>query len=72
MVESGSGKVWNAEVGGVRGRVVRRAQHGGEGKAGPEIGSLMGGTTSVERSYSSKVKILLADRGRSLFNRQVY
>ena len=50
MVESGSGKVWDAEVGGVRGRVVRRAQHGGEGKAGPEIGSLVGGTTSVERS----------------------
>ena len=42
MVESGSGKVWNAEVGGVRGRVVRRAQHGGEGKAGPEIWELDG------------------------------
>ena len=42
MVESASGKVWDAEVGGVRRGVVGGGEHGWKGKAGPEIGSLMG------------------------------
>ena len=36
MVESGSGKVWDAEMGGVRRRVVVVAQHSWQGQARPE------------------------------------
>ena len=36
MVESASGKVWDAEVGGVGRGVVRIAQHSWKGEAGPE------------------------------------
>ena len=50
VVESSSGKVWDAEVGGVRWGVVRVAQHSWEGEARP--GNQLDGKNSAKYNFS--------------------